>query len=81
VYGGREYYKPGLEQAVGITEDGIAMGGPVKAVKKHCKSFVVVRQGDEKKSDAAKKIRYILKAEDLNEIMQALPPGECIIVT
>ncbi len=81
VYGNREYYKPSLEQAVGITEEGIVMGGPARAIKKHCKNFIVVRQGDEKKSDVAKKIRYLLKAEDLNEVMQALPPGECVIVT
>lgn len=80
IYGEREYFKPILEQAVGLAEDGRVMGGPLSAVKKHCKSYVVVRQGDEKKSDIAKKIKFLIKADDLNEVMQALPPGDCRII-
>ena len=80
IYGEREYFKPNLEQAAGLTGDGRVMGGPVNAVKKHCKNYVVVRQGDEKKSDVAKKIKFLIKADDLNEVMQALPPGDCGIV-
>ncbi|HLD15707.1 MAG TPA: ribosome rescue protein RqcH [Candidatus Nanoarchaeia archaeon] len=83
VYGDREYFRPIIEQAVGLTDPGIVMGGPLRAIKKHCKVFFVVRHGDEKKSDTAKKIKHFFDKHhktDLNEIMQALPPGECKII-
>lgn len=82
IYGERAYMKAPLELAIGLLEEDKVMCGPVHAVKKHCREVLIVRQGSTKKSDAAKKIRYYFhqkgKADiDINEIMQALPPGDC----
>ena len=84
IYGQRTYLRPILELGCGVWNDIIPMCGPLTAIKKHCKKVIIITQGDLKKSDAAKKIRYILeKAEkvhiDLDEIMHILPPGDCTI--
>ncbi|MDO8556308.1 MAG: ribosome rescue protein RqcH [Nanoarchaeota archaeon] len=80
IYGDRTYYKPTLAQSIGKAANSIIMGGPPAAIKIHCAKYVTVHPGNEKKSDIAKKIKYLLQADDLNEIMQALPPGGCVIV-
>lgn len=82
IYGERNYLKAQLELAVGLTKDNLVMCGPVTAIKAQCKNILVVRQGSMKKSDAAKKVRYFLHQKekvdvDLNDVMQALPPGDC----
>src|SRR3989338_5186397 len=79
IYGDRTYLKAPLELAIGITKDNRVLCGPLTAIKVHCKSVLLVRQGSMKKSDAVKKVRYFLHQRekidvDLNEIMQALPP-------
>ena len=84
IYGKRTYQRPVLGTAIGITTDDAIMGGPLSAVKKNCRAFVEVIQGDVKKSDCAKKIKAMLEkavkhAIDLDEIMQTLPPGDCRI--
>ncbi len=84
IYGQRTYLRSILELGFGLWNDTIPMCGPLTAIKKHCRKIIEIRQGDLKKSDAAKKIRYILeKAEkvhvDLDEVMQALPPGDCTL--
>ena len=80
IYGERNYLKPVLEVALGIY-NGIPMCGPVSAAQKHCKKVILIKQGTKKKSDIAKRVRHLLqKAEnvdvDLDEVMQALPPGD-----
>ena len=40
--------------AVGMTADGLVMCGPVQAARKNCAKTVVIRQGSQKTSDAAK---------------------------
>jgi len=68
------YYRPTFELAVGVTEDDKLMCGPVLAVQKKCKKYVVIVQGDKKKSDIAKLLKKELGA-DLDELIQVLPTG------
>jgi predicted ribosome quality control (RQC) complex YloA/Tae2 family protein len=73
IYGDTTYHKVEVNHAVGIYQ-GKVMGGPLDAVKKNCKDFAQVIQGNEKTSDVAKKLRKILNG-DLDEIIRALPTG------
>lgn len=84
VYGPRTYLKPVLQLAIGLTKNNIPMCGPLTAIKKNCKKIIIIKQGSNKKSDTAKKIKNILQKKenisiDLDEIMQILPPGDCQI--
>ncbi len=76
VIGKRTYYHPTLELAIGILDDGRIMGGPIPAVKKHCKKYAIIKQGDEKPSDVAKKLIHQLQAGTPDEIIPLLPAGE-----
>lgn len=74
VYGKREYFSPTLKLAVGMTERGVPMGGPVSAVKEHCRKYAVVKIGDMKKSETAKRIAKRING-DPEDIMPCLPTG------
>jgi len=74
VRGKRNYSTQPLAISVGIDENGVAMGGPEEAIKKHCKEYVNVIQGRNKPSDVAKKIRSKIGG-DLDDIIRALPAG------
>ena len=74
VKGKTTYLDNKVNCAVGMTEDGIPMGGPIEAVKKHCKKYVVLDQGDEKTSSVAKKIQRIIGG-DLDDIIRVMPSG------
>lgn len=76
VIGKRTYYNPTLEIAIGILDDGRIMSGPLPAVKKHCKKYAVIKQGDERPSDIAKKLIHLFGAGTADEIISALPSGE-----
>ena len=77
IYGKTNYIENKMNLAVG-SKDGRIMGGPVEAVKKNCEKFVEIKQGREKTSDIAKKIRKKING-DLDEIIRALPAGGCDI--
>lgn len=79
IYGKRNYLRPKLEVAVGITKEGEIMAGPPSAVEKNCDKFVVVIQDKQKTSDTAKKIKKKLGG-DLDELIRALPSGGCKIL-
>ena len=64
-------YHPEMNYAVGMYE-GKVMGGPVSAIKKHCKDCVEIVQGDEKLSDVAKQIKKMIGGV-LDDILRALP--------
>jgi predicted ribosome quality control (RQC) complex YloA/Tae2 family protein len=76
IYGDRNYLNPEVNLAIGVYKDKI-MAGPVSAVKKHCKEFLIIIQGDKKTSDVAKKIKEKLKYDDVNDIIAVLPSGGC----
>ncbi|MFH1210966.1 MAG: NFACT RNA binding domain-containing protein [archaeon] len=85
VYGKRNYFKPVVELAVGITSDGVVMCGPHSAIRKNCAFDILLRPGNVKKSDVAKDVKRKFEHETtfkiaLDEVMQALPPGDCSIV-
>jgi len=75
VTGKRTLYRPTLEVAVGVLDDGRVMAGPLPAVKKHCKKYAVIKQGDGKPSDVAKQLVKQLGAGTLDECIAALPSG------
>lgn len=77
VRGKRNYLNPEIKLAIGI-KDGVAIGGPISAIKNVCDKYVVVVPGDAKKSDVAKKIQKIIGGE-LDDIISALP-GEAKLV-
>ncbi len=78
IHGKRNYFEPVLEVAVGILKDGRIMAGSIKAVKKNCEKFVIIKQGREKTSAVAKKIQKKIGGE-LDEIIRTLPAGGCAI--
>jgi predicted ribosome quality control (RQC) complex YloA/Tae2 family protein len=77
IRGKTNYTSPKMNLAVGIYEDEV-MAGPVEAIKKHCKEFVEIVQGEDKTSDTAKKIKKIITG-DLDDIIRVLPAGGCKI--
>lgn len=84
VYGKRNYFKPVIELAIGITNDGIIMCGPYHAIRKNCTFDILLRPGNTKKSDVAKEVKKKFEREttfkvQIDNIMQALPPGDCSI--
>jgi predicted ribosome quality control (RQC) complex YloA/Tae2 family protein len=63
-----------LALAVGMTPEGMIMGGPLEAVKKNCEKYVKIALGNEKASDVAKKIKRAIGGE-LDDVIRALPAG------
>lgn len=78
IYGKKNYIRAEVGLAVGIKE-GLIIGGPINAVEKNSEKFVVVKQGGDKASSAAKKIKHKLGGGDLDEIIRMLPSGGCEI--
>lgn len=78
IKGRTNYVENEINAAVGITEDGAVMSGPFEAVKKHCKQYVKIIQGNEKTSDTAKKIKRKIGGE-IDDIIRAMPAGGCQI--
>ncbi|MBD3164252.1 DUF814 domain-containing protein [Candidatus Woesearchaeota archaeon] len=74
IRGKTNYIDNKINLAVGKLEDGRLMAGPTEAVKKHCREFMILEQGDEKSSKAAKKIRARLGGS-LDDIIRILPAG------
>jgi len=74
VRGKRNHIKAELALSVGVTEDGLVMGGPREAVRKHCAKRVDITLGDDKPSDAAKKMAKILGVE-VDDVLRVLPSG------
>lgn len=77
IRGKTNYTKPQINLAIGMHDDK-AMSGPVTAIKKHCKEYVTIIQGDKKTSEVAKLIQKKIGG-DLDEIIRALPAGGCEI--
>ncbi len=77
IYGDTKYIDNKINVAIGVYNDRI-MSGPISAIKKHCKEFVEIIQGERKSSDIAKIVNKKLGGKlDLDEIIRALPPGNC----
>jgi len=83
IYGKREYFKPKMEFAIGMTKEGLEniqggliMSGPLEAVKKSCEKYLMIEPGNEKTSAIAKLLQKKVGGE-LDEIIRALPAGGC----
>lgn len=76
IYGETTYHQPEMSYAIGICQDKV-MGGPLSAIKKHCKKYIEIMQGNEKLSDVAKLIKKKIGGE-LDDILRALPAGSKI---
>ncbi|MBI5064884.1 DUF814 domain-containing protein [Candidatus Woesearchaeota archaeon] len=74
IYGKKNNIQVKLELAIGL-KDNELMCGPIEAVKKYCTTYLIVNQGSQKPSDAAKKIKQSINAE-LDDIIRVLPAGD-----
>lgn len=76
IYGKKEFLHLDLKPAVTAYE-GKVMCGPLSAVKFHAEknSALIIEfdSGKDKVSDVAKTIKYLLKTEDLDEVIRNLP--------
>lgn len=79
IYGEKKFYHPLLEVAVGVTNTGQIIGGPLTAVKSHAEKYVLLAPGQQKTSDVAKKIKKMLGVEELDDIMRFIPAGGCVV--
>ncbi len=80
IKGKRNYLKSmSIKLTIGITSDGKIMCGPDFPVEKHTVKNVKIMPGKHKKESFAKRIAKILETEDIDGIVQALPPGGCEI--
>jgi hypothetical protein len=75
IYGKKTQMTTTLKLFIGKMEDGKIMSGSESAVKKHCKSYVEVIEGEDKNSNIAKKIKHKLETEDLDDILKIIPQG------
>ncbi len=75
IRGKKTILRPKLELAIGITKDKQLIGGPVEAIKHNSENHIIIKQGRNKASDSAKKIRKALDYDDLDEIIRFLPAG------
>ena len=74
IYGKAGYISNKINLAVGMNAQRQIMSGPVDAVKKHCEKCLVLVQGTEKASSAAKIIQHKIGGS-LDEIIRSLPSG------
>ena len=65
-----------LKIAIGLLPGGRVMSGPESAVRQHCVKIMIVTQGSDRPSDAAKKVQKYLGGGDLDEIIRSLPAGD-----
>ncbi|MFC1755119.1 NFACT RNA binding domain-containing protein [Thermoproteota archaeon] len=84
IRGKTNYIPARINLTVGVMKDGKVMGGPVNAVKKHCKKHVELVQGNEKTAAVAKKIKAKISGSaedeidiDLDDIIKVIPAGGC----
>lgn len=75
IYGKTNYIGNKINLAIGMTQEGRIMAGPIEAVKAHCGKLVELVQGNEKASAIAKLIRHKIGGE-IDDIIRALPGGE-----
>ena len=74
IYGSTDYIDNEVNLAVGMTKNSQVMAGPADAVRKNCRELVILIQGSEKPSDAAKYIQRKIGGL-IDDIVRALPSG------
>ncbi|MCC7574443.1 DUF814 domain-containing protein [Candidatus Woesearchaeota archaeon] len=78
IYGKRKNYDVLIDLSIGYFEkDGnkIIMAGPLRAVKKKCENYLVLKQGNLKKGELANKLMKKYDLPTNEEILSALPSG------
>ena len=75
IYGKKNTLSVPLKLYLGKMQDGKVMSGPENAVKKHCSAAIEIMQGNQKLSEIAKKVKHLLDADDLDDIVKVLPVG------
>jgi len=73
IRGKTTYITNSVNVCIGL-KDGVIMGGPCESVRAYDPDAIELKQGDNKVSDAAKKIAKKLDA-DLDEVIRAMPSG------
>jgi predicted ribosome quality control (RQC) complex YloA/Tae2 family protein len=68
-----------VDLAIGMHE-GAVMCGPRSAVAARCDPWYALVQGKLSKEVLAKRLMEMLGWDDVNDIVQALPPGQCDVV-
>ena len=86
IYGRKNKMFADVKISVGATEAGKVMAAAESACRKQCLSYVTIRPGRMKKSDAAKKLQKMIEQQSrqkvsLDDIMAAMPPGDCSFVS
>ncbi|MFH0875007.1 MAG: NFACT RNA binding domain-containing protein [archaeon] len=79
IYGKKTILPAKLNLFIGKLEDGRLMIAPKSATDSHCKESIEVFPGNEKSSETAKKIKAILKYNNLDDIIRILPSGGCVV--
>ncbi|MFH1064370.1 MAG: NFACT RNA binding domain-containing protein [Candidatus Woesearchaeota archaeon] len=74
IRGKSNYITPMPNCAIGMMDDGKLMCASIAAVKKHCKKYLILAQGNEKPSDIARIIKKKLGG-DIDEIIRIIPSG------
>ena len=74
IRGKTNYVDNKINLAIGKMESGKIMAAPIESMKKHCKEYIILKQGDKKTSEIAKKIKAKLGG-NLDDIIRLLPSG------
>jgi len=78
IKGKRNYIKSvSIKLTIGITSEGKIMCGPDVPIEKNTVKNIKIMPGKHKKESFAKRIAKILETDDIDGIVQALPPGGC----
>ncbi len=78
IKGKRNYIKSvSIKLTIGITSEGKIMCGPDAPIEKYTVKNVKIMPGKHKKESFAKRIAKVLETDDIDGIVQALPPGGC----
>jgi len=78
IYGKKNHLTAELKLAIGL-KNGNVIGGPVDAIASQTDNFMIVSQGSEKASDAAKQIKKKLGGGEIDDIIRMLPAGGCMV--
>jgi len=79
IYGKRKNYDVIIDLSIGYylkDEYKIIMAGPTNAIKNKCEEYIILKQGNLKKNEIAKKIMQKLKVSTNEDILSALPAGK-----
>ncbi len=74
IRGKTTYIPTKISFAIGITKEGLVMGGPLDAIKANCERYIEIEQGKDKTSDIAKKVKAKIGGE-IDDIIASLPAG------